>query len=1360
MSTPVAAGIAALARTKWSDKDVYSSRFIMGQISANANPVVDGLASITVPPQPELTYLEHWLFDTTVQDPANDDDGIVDSGETVELAIVIRNHWGKADNVQVLLEPWAVGAFQPDPYVTMITDTVDYGAVGSFNWDDNGLIYDEEGVITGVHHPFRFHVLPETPNDHVIPFRVTMTAINGYDPDDPNVPYVFESRFYLIVQRGNELPRIVSDDMVLSKNFYWIVTGQTMIESGVTVTATEGAQVQWGTHQFSNPYAEPQSPYIQVEGSLIISGTQSEPVELFPSQLFSDPAHPVLRKANARIFNQGIVRLSNCLVDQPELGSSMAQGTLGVNSIDSCYLFGDGSSSLSLGNGGQGLVIVASEYISATRIHVDSLGKDCCIGGTFYSNLHSPVLNSVLVDASTGTYINSNSDITYVGAGTVRDSVFLQKNTDSWRIEWLLPETIPLYTDEQSAIDGTVNVDNAFLSKYWSPSTSSWMKFRALFSRNYYAGLANNFWGTTSSVLIDAAIHDYYDDVNLGTVVYQPIQVTPASTTYPFVVDVKLSTAYQPATSGLNGPTPVISAESVTFTVSFNRDMDQTVQPQVSFGPDVPMTDYTIHPVDGGWQDARTWVGTFNITPITGDGYQLIRVARAVAADDPWLVTGDDEGRFRFEIITSGTEAMNLQATGGEGLVNLSWTQDDFDLLAGYNLYRSTSADGDFARINTGLIPSHIKSYQDTDVTPGLPYFYKFTVVQTDMSESDFSNMAQGTPFDTIAPTLTHTPVTSAAPGLALSLHADATDNVAVQSVTLYYRTQGDPSYVSQAMVLTTGNTYNGTIPAFYLTSPGIDYYIVASDGIGITRSGRPEAPHQVAVEDEPVVITVSPMSGPESGDTTVTVAGSNFKAGASVTFGGAIASDVSVLSSSQITCVTPSHFPSMVDVTVTNPDAQSGTLLSGFTYVSDVASMSIPATGGGQNSTVQIPINLADVSGLAAASLTVQFDPAILQATHATVGNLTPGWALAVNTSVGNQMRLSMASSGSLVSGSGVLAYLEFDVVGAPGSSSVLDITSVSLNDGSISVDVADGSFDVDQVYSVSGDVTFWNGGAGVPSVQTELNGDIVYYGLGDATGTFTVTGAASGDYVLTAEKSDDATGISAYDASLVLRHDVGTETLSGHAFTAGDVNRNGSVSSMDAFYILQKAVDLITVPFPGAGIVWDFSPAQRSVNGLSSNVTGQNFTAILLGDPSGNWAPPVQGASTADSPVTIELNTKARKQAIDIDLVPNGESTYSLELTLSFDESRYKLLEPELGASLDGWMISTNLAKPGQVLIAIASATPITKLTRVLSVPYEVLAGDGTPFIQVTRAVADEKDITPEPPVFHDSFLPMVTG
>ena len=112
---------------------------------------------------------------------------------------------------------------------------------------------------------------------------------------------------------------------------------------------------------------------------------------------------------------------------------------------------------------------------------------------------------------------------------------------------------------------------------------------------------------------------------------------------------------------------------------------------------------------------------------------------------------------------------------------------------------------------------------------------------------------------------------------------------------------------------------------------------------------------------------------------------------------------------------MTPAHFPSVVDVTIANPDSGSATLVSGFTYTADAVSVSMPVANGRQNTTVQIPINLADVSGLVAASATVQFDSAVLQATGAVVGDLTSDWALAVNTSISGQIRVSMASQGIL---------------------------------------------------------------------------------------------------------------------------------------------------------------------------------------------------------------------------------------------------------------------------------------------------------------------------------------------------------
>ncbi len=98
-----------------------------------------------------------------------------------------------------------------------------------------------------------------------------------------------------------------------------------------------------------------------------------------------------------------------------------------------------------------------------------------------------------------------------------------------------------------------------------------------------------------------------------------------------------------------------------------------------------------------------------------------------------------------------------------------------------------------------------------------------------------------------------------------------------------------------------------------------------------------------------PAVAAVTPTSGPTAGGTGVTITGTNFQAGAQVYFGGYTGTSISVASSSSITCLTPAHLAAVVDVTVTNPDAQSGNLRSAFTYVAPCdlsCTATVPGTG------------------------------------------------------------------------------------------------------------------------------------------------------------------------------------------------------------------------------------------------------------------------------------------------------------------------------------------------------------------------------------------------------------------------------
>ncbi len=383
--------------------------------------------------------------------------------------------------------------------------------------------------------------------------------------------------------------------------------------------------------------------------------------------------------------------------------------------------------------------------------------------------------------------------------------------------------------------------NNAFLNEWWNPDINYWMRLFGGGDLPCY--LSGNYWGTTSRTLIAAAIHDWWDQFDLTEVIYEPILEEAPESAYPFVVDVQVSTDTE-------DDALQVGAEEILFTVTFNRDMDTSVQPEVSFGPDVPFSDYLVNPVDDGWTDARTWIGRFEITPSTGDGWQYIRVADAVAADDPWLKTGNDERRFRFEIITGGLASIDLQAEPGPGYIDLSWHQDDFELLAGYNLYRATAPepDGVFTRLNTTVLSPPKNAYRDADVQPNTTYYYKYAVVTTDMTESGYSNTVSAMPLEVNPPEIQHQAITSAEPGLSVTFRAVVTDETSVDSVTLFYRQVGETEYQSRAMVLTYNNRYSVTLEGTLIKVPGLEYYIEASDGLSTATTGSADNPYLINV--------------------------------------------------------------------------------------------------------------------------------------------------------------------------------------------------------------------------------------------------------------------------------------------------------------------------------------------------------------------------------------------------------------------------------------------------------------------------------------------------------------------------------
>lgn len=134
---------------------------------------------------------------------------------------------------------------------------------------------------------------------------------------------------------------------------------------------------------------------------------------------------------------------------------------------------------------------------------------------------------------------------------------------------------------------------------------------------------------------------------------------------------------------------------------------------------------------------------------------------------------------------------------------------------------------------------------------------------------------------------------------------------------------------VATNVTVTNTTSITATTPAHAAGTVNVTVTNPDNQSVTLTSGFTYNAPPSSA----PTVSAVSPGSGPTAGGTSVTISGTNFVSGASVRFGGTSATNVSVTSSTSMTATIPAHRAGAVNVVVTNPDNQSGTLTNGFTY-------------------------------------------------------------------------------------------------------------------------------------------------------------------------------------------------------------------------------------------------------------------------------------------------------------------------------------------------------------------------------------------------------------------------------------------
>lgn len=105
--------------------------------------------------------------------------------------------------------------------------------------------------------------------------------------------------------------------------------------------------------------------------------------------------------------------------------------------------------------------------------------------------------------------------------------------------------------------------------------------------------------------------------------------------------------------------------------------------------------------------------------------------------------------------------------------------------------------------------------------------------------ETRFTLVPEPVVTDTVGPTIAHSSgegVLDA--GVPLSVRAAVADESGVASVQLYFRGEGDASWLSTAMV-EAGGSWVGDVPSFAVLEPGVEYYLEATDASASANVSR-----------------------------------------------------------------------------------------------------------------------------------------------------------------------------------------------------------------------------------------------------------------------------------------------------------------------------------------------------------------------------------------------------------------------------------------------------------------------------------------------------------------------------------------
>ncbi len=280
-----------------------------------------------------------------------------------------------------------------------------------------------------------------------------------------------------------------------------------------------------------------------------------------------------------------------------------------------------------------------------------------------------------------------------------------------------------------------------------------------------------------------------------------------------------------------------------------------------------------------------------------------------------------------------------------------------------------------------------------------------------------------------------------------------------------------------------------------------------------------------------------------------------------------------------------------------------------------------------------------------------------------------------------------------------------------------------------------------------VSGTVTYGNDITGPPPRPVS---NVTFSATGPSN-LFTSTVFPSGDYSLSgflvpgtyvvSPSKTDVNGITSFDAAKVAQHVAGVNILTGAQLTVADASGSGGVTSFDAALIARYVIGQ-----PDSGLTgrWVFQPPNRIYSDITTNITGQDYTALLMGEVSGNWtnsgARPFHSrpyaANGGPEGIAVELPNLRSSVGRNIVIPVNArglakKNVISYEFELKYNPN---VLQPFVdvahlnGTASRGLSVVTNVTEPGLVRVVVYGPMPIQHDGVLLNLRFTTVGSAGS--------------------------------